>query len=309
VYLTWVKAAGGLLTVGGVIFIFSLAEACKLFSNWWLTYWSAHGNENVESPMWFLGIYALINVAAIILNMLESVTLMLIALRAFRQLFSRVLDSTMRAPMLFFDTTPLGRIINRFSKGTSFVIASDFTLALRSHPSPLKDVYTVDESLPDTLDTYLFCLLGVISTLVVISAVTPMFTLCLLPILYLYQVEQKYFTVSYRELKRLDSVQRSPVYALFGETLDGASTIRAFKAENSLLNRMVTMLDNQQHAYFLTVTAQSWLGVRLELLGTSIVTAACLAAVFEHDVMGGNETFAGLAGLSDLLTLFPLLRI
>ena len=125
-----------------------------------------------------------------------------------------------------------------------------------------------------------------------------MFTLYLLPILYLYQAEQKYFTVSYRELKRLDSVQRSPVYALFGETLDGASTIRAFKAEKSLLNRMVTMLDNQQHAYFLTVTAQSWLGVRLELLGTSIVTAACLAAVFEHNVMGGSETFAGLAGLS-----------
>jgi ATP-binding cassette subfamily C (CFTR/MRP) protein 1 len=159
-------------------------------------------------------------------------------------------------------------------------------------------MYTVDENIPNTLDTYLFCVFDVISTLVVVSAVTPMFTLCLLPILYFYRLQQKYFTVSYRELKRLDSVQRSPVYALFGETLDGASTIRAFKAEKSLLNRMATMLDNQQHAYFLKCSAQSWLGVRLEMVGTGIVFTACLAAVVEHDTMGGNEAFAGLAGLS-----------
>lgn len=159
-------------------------------------------------------------------------------------------------------------------------------------------MYTVDESLPDSLETYLFCLFEVLSTLVVVSVVTPSFTACILPIMYLYHIEQKYFTVSYRELRRLDSVQRSPVYALFGETLDGASTIRAFKAEDTLLNRMVTMLDSQQHAYFLTVTAQSWLGMRLELIGTCIVFAACLAAVVEHDGMGGDATFAGLAGLS-----------
>lgn len=159
-------------------------------------------------------------------------------------------------------------------------------------------MYTVDESLPDALETYLFCLFEVISTLVVVSFVTPMFTVCILPIIYWYHIEQKYFTVSYRELKRLDSVQRSPVFALFGETLDGASTIRAFKAESYLLNRMVAMLDSQQHAYFLTVTAQSWLGIRLELIGTCIVFAACLAAVVEHDAMGGDKTFAGLAGLS-----------
>ena len=162
----------------------------------------------------------------------------------------------------------------------------------------MTDMYTVDENLPDALETYLFGLFEVISTLVVVSFVTPMFTACILPIIYWYHIEQKYFTVSYRELKRLDSVQRSPVYALFGETLDGVSTIRAFKAENSLVNRMVSMLDSQQHAYFLTVTAQSWLGVRLELIGTCIVFAACLAAVAEHDAMSGDETFAGLAGLS-----------
>lgn len=182
----------------------------------------------------------------------------------------------MKAPMSFFDTTPLGRIVNRFSK----------------------DMYTVDEGLPGTFDTCLACMFEVISTIVVVSSITPMFTVSLLPVLYFYQMQQQYFRVSYREFKRIDSVSRSPIYALFGETLDGISTIRAFSAQDSLLSRMAVMLDNQQHAYFLTSTAQCWLAVRLELIGTSIVFSACLAAVLNHGSAVGDAHFAGLAGLS-----------
>jgi ATP-binding cassette, subfamily C (CFTR/MRP), member 1 len=159
-------------------------------------------------------------------------------------------------------------------------------------------MYTVDESLPDTLETYLFCLFEVMSTLFVVSAVTPIFTLFLFPIIFIYYKQQNYFTTSYRDLKRLDSVLRSPIIALFGETLDGVTTIRAFEAERSFMSRMMKMLDDQQHAYFLTLAAQSWLGVRLELLGTGIILVACLAAILDHDAERGNQYFAGLAGLS-----------
>ena len=74
----------------------------------------------------------------------------------------------------------------------------------------------------------------------------------LIPILFFYRQQQAYFSQCYRELKRIDSVTRSPIYALFGETLDGPSTIRAFSAERSLFKRMVGLVDRQQHAYFLT---------------------------------------------------------
>jgi ATP-binding cassette, subfamily C (CFTR/MRP), member 1 len=116
--------------------------------------------------------------------------------------------------------------------------------------------------------------------------------------MYLYRQQQLFFTTSYRELKRLDSVSRSPIYALFGETLDGVSTIRAFAAQVPLVNRMTHMLDQQQHAYFLTSTAQCWLGVRLEMIGTCIITFACLTAVASHDAKAGDETYAGLTGLA-----------
>jgi len=93
-------------------------------------------------------------------------------------------------------------------------------------------------------------------------------------------------------------VSRSPLYALLGETLEGVSTIRAYNAQSNLVSRITSMLDEQQNAYFLTCTAQCWLAVRLELVGTLIICSACLLAVFEHQKMGGNEIFAGLAGLS-----------
>ena len=67
---------------------------------------------------------------------------------------------------------------------------------------------------------------------------------------------------AYRELKRLDSVTRSPIYALLGETLDGVLTIRAYDAQSNLNRRMVNMLEVQQTAYHLTFSAQCWLSVR-----------------------------------------------
>jgi ABC-type multidrug transport system fused ATPase/permease subunit len=117
VYMSWARAAGGLWIILFVLILYALAEGTKLLSNWWLTFWSEHGNETANSQMRFLGVYAFINIVAILFNVSSSVVMMLVALRASRALFSRLLDAVLRAPMSFFDTTPLGRIINRFSKG------------------------------------------------------------------------------------------------------------------------------------------------------------------------------------------------
>ena len=162
----------------------------------------------------------------------------------------------------------------------------------------LTDTNTIDEQLLTTIRSYLATLFTVLSTIVVVSGVTPVFALCLIPMILFYISEQQFFTVTYRELKRLDSVSRSPLFALLGESVDGVAVVRAFSAQNGLVKRLQTMLDTQQHAYYLTFTAQSWLAVRLELIGTLVITFACLLAVIEHAFAGPNTTFAGLAGLS-----------
>ena len=118
------------------------------------------------------------------------------------------------------------------------------------------DILSVDEALVSSLRSYLATLSSVIGVIIVISIVTPYFMICLIPIVLFYISQQIYFTKTYRELKRLDSVSRSPMYALLEETLDGVSTIRAYRAQEALMKRMKSMIDQQQNAYFLTCTAQ-----------------------------------------------------
>jgi len=273
VYRRWIKAGGGMVVAILILLGYAADQALSVTSKWWLTYWSQNtGGDKFE----FLRVYALINLMSLIAIFMRVIAIVLIGLKASRILYEEVLDTVLRAPMSFFDTTPLGRIINRFSK----------------------DIYTIDESLVSTMRSFLATISNVIGVVIVISSVTPFFTLGLIPMIIFYLRQQMYFTRTYRELKRLDSVSRSPLYALLSETLDGVPTIRAFDAEPALLRRMTSLLDNQQNAYFLTCTAQCWLAVRLELIGTLIIFSACLCAVLEHPRQAGNEAFAGLAGLS-----------
>lgn len=214
--------------------------------------------------------------SAIFATMVRGLLFNFAGLRASKYMFEELLEVILRAPMAFFDTTPVGRIMNRFSK----------------------DLYTIDEDLVSSLRSYLTTVMPVLSTIIVVTSVTPKFIVGLVPCFFFYAHQQNFFTMTYRELKRLDSVSRSPIYALLSETLDGCLTIRAFGAEETLNKRMASMVNLQQTAYHLTFAAQCWLSVRLEFCGTMIVCVACFVAIIQHDVRGGDEHFAGLAGLS-----------
>lgn len=218
VYLAWAKAGGGVSVAILILGMFIVVETINVSSKWWLTYWSQSGGSHAY---FYLGIYALINFSAIFVTFFRLILFVRVGLRASCSMFEHLLDCVLEAPMSFFDTTPLGRIINRFSK----------------------DMYTVDEQLVVSSRSYFVTLLNVMSAIFVVMAVTPMFLIGLIPIMMFYVQKQRFFTMSYRELKRLDSVSRSPIYALLGETIDGVLTIRAFGAERSLSSRMVNMLD------------------------------------------------------------------
>lgn len=104
-----------------------------------------------------------------------------------------------------------------------------------------KDVYTLDEQLPDTLTSYLVQMFRVMATLVVVGSVTPWFIVALLPLGALYTYSQRYYIRTNRELKRLDSLTRSPIYAHFAESLDGCATIRCGAALRCCAAGVLTM--------------------------------------------------------------------
>lgn len=153
----------------------------------------------------------------------------------------------------------------------------------------------------------------VLSTVVYISAVTPLFQLGLVPVALIYYFSQRYFIRTSRELTRIESTSRSPIYAMFSETIDGLQTLRAYNCEQRLTDKSNKLLDLNQRAYFLNFSANCWLGVRLELAGTLIITFTALLAVLsrttDSSVVDGaasnssRETFAGVAGLAISLAM------
>lgn len=173
--------------------------------------------------------------------------------------------------MSFFDTTPLGRVINRFSK----------------------DIYTIDEQIPQTVRSYLGTMAKVISTILYICIITPLFMLGLIPIMGFYYIAQRYYIKTSRELTRLESTSRSPIYALFSETLDGLATIRAYNCEKRLIAKNNHLLDSNVQSYFLNFSANCWLAVRLEFAGTLIVTFTALFAVLGRSSTTSDDATNG----------------
>ena len=114
VYKAWFKAAGGIYIPVVVFLVFTADSGMGVVSNWWLTYWSDSGSG--KSQYYYLGMYALINLGVAIVNLIRSLFLAFVALKASKSMFRDMLASVMTAPMSFFDTTPVGRLVNRFSK-------------------------------------------------------------------------------------------------------------------------------------------------------------------------------------------------
>ena len=204
------------------------------------------------------------------------------AMDAGRSLFLELLTTVLFSPMAFFDTTPLGRVINRFSK----------------------DIYTIDEQIPQTVRSYLGTMAKVISTILYICVITPLFVVGLVPIMLFYYVAQRYYIKTSRELTRLESTSRSPIYALFSETLDGLATIRAYGSERRLIEKNNRLLDNNVQSYFLNFSANCWLAVRLEFAGTLIVTFAALFAVRARSTTTSDDATNGPVNSQEQRQLF-----
>ncbi|CAH0481731.1 unnamed protein product [Peronospora belbahrii] len=245
VYGVWIRAFGGMCMAFVVVLGFFSAQCLTLLATFWISYWSEEASKYPDSQMYYVYVYMLINVAYAMVLFARVILLYVGSLHASRLLFSKLLTQTLRAPTSFFDTTPLGRIVNRMSK----------------------DIYTLDESIPGTIVGLLSTIASVVITLVTISYVMPMFMIILAPVLVGYFTSQRYFIKTSRELQRLDSISRSPLFALLSETLDGLSTIRAFGVENSFIMHNYHLLDTNQRAYFLNFSVNCWLALRLEVVG------------------------------------------
>jgi len=279
VFAAYAGALGGWWVVAGLIVAFAAVQAVTIGSSAYLAWWSAAVNDATPAAdnQRYLGVYAGISLGSLVAVVGQGILTARATVRAARVLHDGLLRTMLRVPLSFFDTTPLGRVLNRFGN----------------------DVNTVDETLGETLSSLLYCLFSVLGTVVLIAVSTPWFLAAAAPLAVWYIFVQRYYVSTSRELQRLQSISASPIYAHFSETIAGTAVVRAFRRQAAFTDTNARLLDATQCAYFLVSTANRWLAVRLETLGTMMTTGAALFAVVHVATTPSVATsFPSLAGLA-----------
>ncbi|KAB1263533.1 Multidrug resistance-associated protein 1 [Camelus dromedarius] len=272
VYWDYMKAIGLFISFLS-IFLFLCNHVAALASNYWLSLWTDDPiiNGTQEHTKVRLSVYGALGISQGISVFGYSMAVSIGGIFASRRLHLDLLHNVLRSPMSFFERTPSGNLVNRFSK----------------------ELDTVDSMIPQVIKMFMGSLFNVIGACIVILLATPIAAVVIPPLGLIYFFVQRFYVASSRQLKRLESVSRSPVYSHFNETLLGVSVIRAFEEQERFIRQSDLKVDENQKAYYPSIVANRWLAVRLEYVGNCIVLFAALFAVISR-----HSLSAGLVGLS-----------
>ncbi|XP_075798821.1 multidrug resistance-associated protein 1-like [Microtus pennsylvanicus] len=273
VYWDYMKAIGLFISFLS-IFLFLCNHVSALASNYWLSLWTDDHptiNGTQEHRTYRLSVYGALGILQGVSVFGYSMAVSIGGIFASRHLHLDLLRNVLRSPMSFFERTPSGNLVNRFSK----------------------ELDTVDSMIPQVIKMFMGSLFSVIGAVIIILLATPIAAVVIPPLGLVYFFVQRFYVASSRQLKRLESVSRSPVYSHFNETLLGVSVIRAFEEQERFIRQSDLKVDENQKAYYPSIVANRWLAVRLECVGNCIVLFAALFAVISR-----HSLSAGLVGLS-----------
>ncbi|KAF9788298.1 multidrug resistance-associated ABC transporter [Thelephora terrestris] len=263
VWLAYTRAAGGRWYW---IFFFAslvLAAIGPIAEKGWITRWSGATlrDEAPKSPMWYISIYAAITGANVVISTLRWFILYQGSIRASVILYERLLEGVLFAKIRFHDTVSRGRLLNRFGK----------------------DFEGIDSSLSDNLGRSIINGLSVLTTFITISVVGgwPFVAVTLLVGVFYFEVAKVYGQTA-RDMRRLDSVTRSPLYSLYGETIAGVSVLRAFGASSKFMRDMLRCVDTNSNPYYWMWGVNRWISSRFNVLSNVVIGCVALIAVFSY---------------------------
>ncbi|KAG8163311.1 hypothetical protein KVR01_006608 [Diaporthe batatas] len=281
VYGDYVRASGSLFNAFLIFALLVISQGANIMTSLWLSWWTS--NQYNLSMGQYIGIYAGLGAVQAILMFSFMVTLTIVGTSASRTMLRDAITRVLRAPMSFFDTTPLGRITNRFSR----------------------DVDVMDNNLSDAMRMYFFSVAAILSTFALIIAYFHYFAIALVPLFFLFLFATGYYRSSAREVKRFESVFRSTVFAKFGEGLSGVSSIRAYGLKDRFITDLRNAIDEMNAAYYLTFSNQRWLSVRLDAIGNALVFTTGILVVTER--FNVQPSIAGLV-LSYILAIVQMIQ-
>ncbi|XP_053403770.1 ATP-binding cassette sub-family C member 5-like isoform X1 [Mercenaria mercenaria] len=288
VYRTYIKAAGGYIVSGLVILTFVVTIASQSFASWWLSYWLNQGSGNTTITVgnetfisksvsdhpnlhFYTTVYGCSVAVMIVMTALRAFVFMKATLRASSTMHNDIFRKMMASPMKFFDTTPVGRIINRFSS----------------------DLDEIDVRLPATSEMFLQNMLMILFAIGIIAYVSPWFLIALVPLVLCFLALDVVFTSGVRELMRMNSITKSPVISHVTATVQGISTVHAYGKTDQFLDKFNKLLDKNTGYFYLFYCSNRWLGFRLNLMSTVVVGITGLCIVLTYDKL--TPALAGLA--------------
>lgn len=281
VYIAYVRASGSVLFAPMVFLILVVSQGANIATSLWLSWWTS--NKFGFTMGQYIGAYAGLGVVQALMMFIFSVTLTTLGTRASKVMLQDAMTRVLRAPMSFFDTTPLGRITNRFAK----------------------DVDIMDNNLTDAMRMYFFTLAMITSVFILIIVYFHYFAIALGPLFLMFLFSASYYRSSARELKRHESVLRSEVFARFGEGVSGTASIRAYGLRDDFINGIRKSVDQMNSAYYLTFSNQRWLSVRLDLIGNLLIfTTGILVVTSRFNV---SPSIGGLV-LSYILSIVQMIQ-
>ncbi|WPH03689.1 oligomycin resistance atp-dependent permease yor1 [Acrodontium crateriforme] len=281
VYGAYIRASGSIINGPFILILLILSQGANIMTSLWLSWWTS--SKFGFSQSMYIGLYALFGVLQAALMFAFATTLTVLGTKASKIMLRRAITRVLRAPMSFFDTTPLGRITNRFSK----------------------DVDTMDNSLTDSIRMFLLTMGMILSVFILIIAYYYYFAIALIPLTFMFLWSTSYYRSSAREIKRHEAVLRSVVFSRFGEAISGTATIRAYGLENQFSASVRDAVDSMDGAYFLTFANQRWLSTRLDAVGNLLVfTCGILVVTSRFSI---NPSTGGLV-LSYILSIVGFIQ-
>ncbi|XP_060582248.1 ATP-binding cassette sub-family C member 4-like isoform X3 [Ruditapes philippinarum] len=300
VYYQYFKAGAGIIKFLILALLCIAAQVAYIYSDWWLSIWSnqeearfaamredsllrneyqlrnlTYNGTNITIPEvdthFNVAVFSGLIASVFLLGLLRALMFFKVAVDASQALHNTMFAAILRSHIGFFDTNPVGRILNRFSK----------------------DVGHMDDILPITFFDFIQCGLLILGIVIVAGVVNPWVFIIVVPLIVMFIIVRRYYIRTSRHIKRLEGTTRSPVFSHLSATLQGLHTIRAFGAEGKFTEEFDCHQDLHTESWFLFLSSSRWLAIRLDWLCAIFVTAVSFCCVFAAESLN-----AGLVGLS-----------
>ncbi|CAF2902537.1 unnamed protein product [Rotaria sp. Silwood2] len=264
-----------------LIFLMLLGEIVYDATNKWLSLWSSKleiEQRKKHYPYVYLGLV----VGTMIIALIRADYFFHLILSGASVLHNKMLQGVLYSTLRFYESNPIGRILNRFSK----------------------DQQVIDELLPTTFFDTIQSLIMVLGSIVIIGMGNPWVLLILIPIIPILLWLRRFYLRTSRHLKQLESITRSPIYALFSSSLSGLITIRAFNMENDFVNLFINKVNANLRAFFIFHCSGRWFGLRLDLLTCCLTFLTAILSITLRTNMDSSSVALGLSYCISLTALF-----